>query len=608
MSYPTLTPDRNVTTRMEIARKTLEKILWDLAGNERQYFVGLQLYGHRVGWDDTNRGQLIWDPKNPTEKIIKNAQNASQLLNVDPGDDVETIQSPLPFGKTQCEDLCRKMREKARPLGETPLYLAIVKAIDRLRAMNNISQRRVIVVTDGANNQTSGDLKWWQDVDNALRNSREANQRTDLDIVGFTLGKADEVVMERRLEEILTLNPPNTGQVRKWLEWLRDPAEDTVRRSMESELQELKDKLTADQGTFHMVRDPTSLLKALEAFFRLSRYEVLGADNESRVTSEPLPLGATCDAIKKPLGRSEPYWVRLADPSRPAQTEVWLEGGEAIELEVQKEGPEEQRRLVHRRYQWELRDGCSRNRIRAPLDEEKRLFFVGAHVPKWEEDAVRFDVSVQNNDAEQFSPRPAEAWIEVRPAASAGQDPATETPSGKAGRMNDTSKVYHFFDLSFEPHRPVPVLSCKALDWPKDVIDAEIRLWCKLKKTPPDHELTVGQFRKQKQWKPEGLSDLEYFEITGSDDAPENRCRVKITEKYKSGGDLYTVKVEMDPPPKSVTHVYNPVSGTVRHVFEYAPSEAGDVDGYRVRLTSRESLTRDAIALPEPLVVTLPRR
>jgi hypothetical protein len=95
---------------------------------------------------------------------------------------------------------------------------------------------------------------------------------------------------------------------------------------------------------------------------------------------------------------------------------------------------------------------------------------------------------------------------------------------------------------------------------------------------------------------------------TRAEGTPTSPCQVVVTERHPSGGDLYTVKIEMAPPASRVTHTYNARTGTVRHVFDYPRSEAAKLDTYQVRLTSRQSLTKDAITLPEPLVVPLPRR
>ncbi len=265
-----------------------------------------------------------------------------------------------------------------------------------------------------------------------------------------------------------------------------------------------------------------------------------------------------------------------------------VEGGEALELFVARNGEEGKYRLIHHRYSKGLRDAI--DKVPAPGDERNRLFFLGAHLPEWKSAAVKFFVSVQNSDAEQFSPRPQEAWIEVRPVGTVA--------SGGV-------KEYVFYDVTFLPDCPVPVLTCLAPNWPASIKEAEIRLWCKLQRTPPDRTFRVGDFRSGKLdlAAAPGVS-FEMNSVAGQ--RPGDPFRVIVVERHPPGGDLYSVKVEMQPPPERVIHRYNVSTGVIRHTFFYENAARSEVDDYRLLLTARKKLVAGAIAAPRPLRVTVP--
>jgi hypothetical protein len=299
------------------------------------------------------------------------------------------------------------------------------------------------------------------------------------------------------------------------------------------------------------------------------------------------------------------------DPGSPIEAKVWLEGGEAIRLFVKEDAQRQQRRLVHERYTDNLRYPPSDKIDETVLDEQNRSFFVGAHQPEREQlDTVRFEVSIQNGDAETFSPRPAESWIEVRPRGAAEDSRAASGPPGHASpstpNQSDNSDAYIFYDACFEPERPVPVVSCMAQKWPTEAKQAEIRAWFKLDKTPPDREIIVRDLREQ----PHPLSNMPdvQFEIeTKLDATPNKLCKLIVTERHKPGDDLYTVKVEVDPMPEKIQRSFNSKAGTVRHEFYYPESSAAKLDEVRVKLTTKEKLSEGAIIL-KPIVILVPPR
>jgi hypothetical protein len=101
---------------------------------------------------------------------------------------------------------------------------------------------------------------------------------------------------------------------------------------------------------------------------------------------------------------------------------------------------------------------------------------------------------------------------------------------------------------------------------------------------------------------------LEFGEKRG-----EAGHEVFVTERHPPKGDLFSLKVEMDPPPRKATHQYYPETATfhrpfVRHIFLYEGGEAERVGGYEVLVTPRAKLTdpAQAVSLKEPFQVDIP--
>jgi len=294
--------------------------------------------------------------------------------------------------------------------------------------------------------------------------------------------------------------------------------------------------------------------------------------------------------LDRPGDRPIGYRVRLVDNERPTQADVAVEGGEALELSVQEDPIRGQRRLVHQRYKEDLRDMA--NNVPAPGDPNKRAFFLGAHLPEPFGGGVKFFVSVQNAAAEQFSPRPVEVWAEIKPVMPEG---GSDVPA------------YVCYDRTFVPNRPVPVLEFYVPNWPSETKDAEIRLWCKFEKTPPDKQVSVAELRG-KTLQLDNVPDVAFEVETRRGAKPSEPYQIIVTETHPQGGDLGLVKVEMDHPPKSVKRHYNDKTGMVVHTFFYDDSAASEADQYRILFTIKRKLTDGAVATPSdrPLKVKVP--
>jgi hypothetical protein len=199
-------------------------------------------------------------------------------------------------------------------------------------------------------------------------------------------------------------------------------------------------------------------------------------------------------------------------------------------------------------------------------------------------------VSIQNADAEQFSPRPVEAWVEVRP----------RRPDRSLG------PAYSFYDLTFEADRPVPVLSCLAPAWPEDAASAAVRLWFKMTKTEPDRSIPLERFADEAVVL-KSAPDVRFSLEVARREKPEDPHQVILIERHPPGSGLDLVKVEMWPPPERTVHRYSFETATVRHTFAYNAAAAGQMRDARVLLTSKQRLTAGAVTPAEPLEVTIPR-
>jgi hypothetical protein len=346
---------------------------------------------------------------------------------------------------------------------------------------------------------------------------------------------------------------------------------------------------TRTGGAFHSAADPSSLLTALEKSLGLVQYTVqpvAARPGAVPAPTAPVELGRSV-TVDQPPGVKREYRVALVAPERPAATNVVLEGGEAIELFLIADPQRRERRLAHGRYDRDLR--ASADNASDPLVPGRR-FFLGAHLPERLGRAVRFPVSIQNADAEQFSPRPVEAWAEIRP----------RRPDRSLG------PAYSFYDLTFEADRPVPVLSCLAPDWPENAAAAAIRVWFKMSRTEPDHAVPLERFAEQAVVL-KSAPDVRFSLELQRREKPEDPHQVILIERHPPGSGLDAAKVEMWPPPERTVHRYSFETATVRHTFVYGAAAGGQMRDARVLVTSRQRLTEGAVAPAEPLEVTIPR-
>ena len=271
--------------------------------------------------------------------------------------------------------------DKLHHLGMTPLYLAIMQAIDELGSDRGSTQKQIVVMTDGVNEQN----------DEKRRNSCEelvaklkANPNVHLDIVAFQIADDRNKPEFRKMTDLL-------------VPYLR----------------------TNRRGDYIEAEKFDELLAALRKSLALNKYEVCRKESDARAGG-PLELNKPCDI--RPL---TPGWFRAAivDGKPPAAADVYLAGGEALRLFL-KPGRDA---LVHERFDRDedlaVRDFCEH--IADPLDAD-RTHWIGADLPKWQGDGVEFFVPVQNGDAEALQPAALRGLGGDHAAAAAGRPPRGE--------------------------------------------------------------------------------------------------------------------------------------------------------------------------------------
>lgn len=581
--------------RYQSAREALLRILRTLAVPETPYRVAVMLYGHRYNYPDINWGKIPvpegakkrvkwdlpspreWDPEDPPRLI----SGDDDRPEVSPSADIQVIWPPTERPEVltgPAVDAIESRLKKYLPTGETPLYLAIMDAIDRLSKVGGTSSggvapsKHIVVITDGANYQSDNkDPKIYREKDHVKNKFLDAGSGIRLDVILFSL--SDKEAAE--VNDLKSL---------------------AVNHGLREDDQPAKEVPTAVRGKWYRADRSSQLVENLNESLRLFRFKVYRDAPKAEETAKALDLGKSLPVSKSDLEKiakddlanygGVPFVVKLVGSSQDVQTKIALQGGESIVLSLGDGGT----RLDHARYDKDRRQ--FRPDVVDPLDSSRHLY-IAAHEPLVK-DGVHFYFSIQNSNEKDFSRRPVEAWVEIRPVM---KNPAEAAP------------LYVFYDVQFKPNCPVPVLECTAPDWPDEAEEADVRLWCKFKETPHDADLPLDQFKPKK---PPGLRSLELRQSDKKQDLHE----VIVTARYDRGGDLpkqiSTLKVEMVPRAPRAVHDYIREARMVQHTFTY-PSEtfrSGQTPP-QVRITLRDEALKGALEVPlrvrVPLTTARPR-
>jgi len=526
-------------TRLDAGRTAVAELLASMAKTGR-WDVSLWLYGHRTKWSRDKDGKYVAGLTPAGTAAKAGAGRTGQPFNLVPGDDVEQV-LPMQVLTPAVVERIGMTLSPLEPGGETPLYLAISEALTTdFDGGRTDVPGHVLVVTDGANDQTGGRSVTASAVEDQLaRKNGRRRIPLRIDIVGF--GFASQAT---------------------------DRA---------SRMDDVRNLATGSGGRFFEAANAESLAKSLRESMRVLRWQVRGP-NAPRETAG---LGASLTLPPSLAGRPQAYEAVLESGANPPRRGFEAEGGEAIDLFVGGGG----RRLEFRRYDGGTEQGLrdSRTNLFAPSDPQ-RLFFVGAHLASRFGDRIRFPLSVQNANAAEFSPRPVENWVEIAP------------------RSNDGSvgAPFVFYDLSFQPNRPVPVLDLVAMHWPRSADRAEIRGWFRLTKTPPDVAVTLADLTPgvERRLELAGLPGSE-IRVTLAPAEVADRLQLSVLESHPAAiaDKLPCARVCVTPGCLRAVHIVEPETGRVRHEFTVR-AEGGRVSqDSQLLITDKQRIVNGAVSL-----------
>ena len=545
-------------TRLEAGRESLYELLEAIA-KDGGWSGSLWLYGHRTKWSRDSRGRytpgLTEAGKRERDKTVADGKP----FRLVPGNDVEQVMDMQPLSPVQVLRI-RSILDAQEPGGETPLYSAINEALRVDCGGANPGPAHVLAVTDGANDQSGGTIVTSSDVLRTLSRvnfKRSTRNEVRVDVIGFNLvaGRFDR---EIRVQELQSLAGDSGGR-------------------------------------YFDANDPAKLATSLRNSLRISRWGVEGG-------LAPRDLVELDEAISLPRpvgGRSDTYDVKLdAGPSSPRRR-VTVSGNEGIELFLAGGG----RSLEFRRYDGGTEQGLrdSVTNLPDPSDPSRRSF-IGAHMAVRDGTTITLPVSIQNSDASGFSPRPVEAWVEVQP----------KSPGGNVGLP------YVFYDLSWQPFRPAPVLNLTATNWPPLATTAEIRCWFRFRTAEPEvavplQDLVPGV---ERGFDIKCLPGSTVRAVVSASESTPRSLRLSVIEEHPqpTSNSLPLLKVAVSPGCLRAVHILEPGTGRVRHEFEVAMVDgqlSGDV---RLFVTDRQAIIKNAVGSltasgsPEPLIVPIPAK
>ena len=526
-------------TRLDAGRAAVAELLTSMAKSGR-WDVSLWLYGHRTKWSRDKEGKYVAGLTDSGNAAKAAAERAGTPFTLVPGDDVEQVLPMQALTPAAVERIGMTLAP-IEPGGETPLYLAISEALttDFDRGRTDIPGH-VLVVTDGANDQTGGRFVTAAAVEDQLaRKNGRRRVPLRIDVVGFGFA-------------------PN--------------ATDRASR-----MDDVRNLAISSGGRFFEAANAETLAKSLRASLRVMQWKVQGPE----APRESVALGSAIMVPSPLVGRPQAYEAVLESGASPPRCGFEAEGGEALDLYVSGGG----RRLEFRRYDGGTEQGLrdSRTNLFAPSDPQ-RLCFVGAHLASRGGESVRFPLSIQNANAAEFSPRPTEAWVEITPRFVDGS----------------VGAPFVFYDLSFQQNRPVPVLDLLATRWPRSADRAEIRAWFRFTKTPSDVTVPLAELTPSVERRLE-LASLPGSEIrvTLAPAETADQVQLSVLESHPAplADKLPCLRVCVSPACIRAVHIVEPETGRVRHEFTVR-AEGGRVSqDSQLLITDKQRVLNGAVSL-----------
>lgn len=503
-------------SRMWVAKKVLNGMLDDLATISQEhgveFHVGLIAYGYRRGTFTDKKGKPHYprwakltpqglnpedDPANwldapPASDPVTYEDDRSNFRDLELALDVGRLvklDANRPLRQETLYELKEKIRQRI-PIGETPLYLSLLRAWDEMKQVASAGDERMIVVlTDGANRQDS--LDW-------SRDNRKA--------VGLNF----EPRFPDQFPNSLKI-PPNAEQTR--LPELKKVVESAPQVSFK--IVGLGKELAAkiDQGevkllreffqqpktnrTFDVVESSSETLAELLRFdIRTKKWQLLEARTEEVVSEQSLGVGVS---VPDPLREAKVRVVRRSVRDSTvvggalAEEKLIIQGGEKFELLFDE--PKGSGRLRYHRY-WDDLQGDSgqiglegaassaATLTTADPDGDWEAAAIATEKPGDSETVQLFRVAFRPKDATKFPARPLLVRAMLRP---------------KSGGDLVKDALPYFFEANqaeFESQTEVPVLNFKVTQWQRNWDAAQLRMWVRLPDSATRQEPPAPLYRE----------------------------------------------------------------------------------------------------------------
>lgn len=350
---PTGDRGASLVPRLEVAKDALRSMLARLAerGDAR---VGVRFYGHRVGWSTEQANTLLRQQE----------YDLPIPADLRPYEDVELVLPLGRFDSVTAGQVSQRMTS-VKPWGESPLYLALARAIRDFDDDDRDTEKSVVVITDGVNYQFNAPAQLGlqrEDVEVAYN-----GQSVSIHIVGFGISAEEGEIARSEFESLAART----------------------------------------EGSYVSATSAPALIKSLERLLSKSEYRVV---NDSGKEVGRAQIGSTIAVEVEPDSR-----LSVAVEIESLREEMELSGGEALQLAISRDG----RRIVAPPYD----KGNPRfGRLVSGMPRKPSGYRVGVHRPLWTDEGLLFPISFQREDG-RVTGRPAEVWIEVTPKMPLENEP-----------------------------------------------------------------------------------------------------------------------------------------------------------------------------------------
>lgn len=327
-------------TRLEAASAALNQMLSLLAQRDSVQ-VGVEFFGHRVGWNT----------QQPNELVPQLGYGAPIPVGLKPYEDIEAV---LPLGRFDAswQKLVSDRLKTVRPWGESPIYLALQRAIEQFARGTPNEARTIVVITDGVNYQFNPSPQANVTLSSILASATQ--HQTAVHMVGFGMHDKDYPTAQREFGQIAQ----QTG------------------------------------GSFVSVDRATDLIASLEKILSPQ-------DFSASSPGQPTISAAIGHPLTVPPPFPAPRSVTVALGS--ARQNVTLGGGEAVELIFDPRGQTAKVPTYDRNLP-------TFHALTSPAGATQ--LDLGVHRPIRREDGVVFEFSLQNRERQPVA-RPALVWLQI---------------------------------------------------------------------------------------------------------------------------------------------------------------------------------------------------